>query len=309
MTQVQKATHEDRIELFAPIIEEYKGKYVAVLSDDSIDRDGEMVGKAALQKIVQKKGYIAAMLDHEHKALNQVGNWENLRMEKLDGATVLLAEPRFFLSNPKAKIVKGMLDEGAKIGISIGAIVKDFEDQKFNGKNVRTFTDLELIEASFVGIPSNRYGRALAVAKSFKKIVQGEKMETEFTQKDLDAAIEKANTESNAKIEALNKKMEDKDSEIAELTKSLEDEKKAVTEKESELTKATDKVAETEKKLTEAEKMATDAKEEAEKAKKDALEKGKLANGEDKDGKAGISDEEAKKSFEEGKLPVMHMGI
>lgn len=306
---IQKATHEERIEMFAPIIEEYKGKYVAVLSDDSIDRDGERVGKAAFQKIVQRGGYIAAMLDHKNEALNQVGNWINPQMKTVDGVNVLIAEPEFFMSNPKAQIVKGMLDDGAKMGISIGAIVKEYEDTKINGNTVRTFTDLELLEASFVGIPSNRYGRALAVAKSFKNATQGDnKVEKEYTKKDLDEAVEKVKTESTAKIEELDKRMKEKDSEIEKLKKDLEEKEEEVEEKDKELSEEKSKTEDLSKKSEALVKEAESAKAEVDKVKKQALQKQNLISPDSKNYAAmGVSDDEIDKSFDAGKLPITHM--
>jgi len=282
---MKMATHESfKTELFAPIIKSTEGKYLAVLSDNSVDRDGERVGKSALYKIEQDTEYLAALVDHENKALNQVAQWINKRTEEIDGHLALVAEPKFFKSNPKAVQIKGMLDEGAKMGISIGAIVKQYEDMKVNGETIRTFTELELLEASFVGIPSNKHGRAMAVAKSFKQNMEGS-TKMELTQKDLDDAVTK-------KADELTKSFEDqikeKDLKIVELTKSVEEgEEKA---KESEAA-----VAEADKKVEEAGKAL-------ETEKKLSLEKQKF-NEEEK--QEEDKTEEADKAFKEGKLPVM----
>jgi len=289
---ITKSTHEMNIELFAPVMKEAKGKYIAVLSDTSIDRDGERVGKSALTKIVKKGGYIAALVDHENKVLNQVAQWTNMQLKELDGHTVLIAEPKFFPSNKKAKEIKGMLDEGAEIGISIGAIVKEYEDSKIDGEVMRTFTDLELLEASFVAIPSNRHGRAmLAMAKSFKTNA-GENM-TELTQKDIDMAVEKKESEYTEKIADFKKQLETKDSEIAKLKKDVEDSETAKEESEEKVKEAEEKTEEAEKKIQEAEKKV-------ETAEKSSLEKQKIA-----DEAAEKTHLDAEKAFDEGKLPIM----
>ena len=283
---IAKATHESfKTELFAPIIESNNGKYLAVLSDNSMDRDGERVGKTALHKLEKDNDYLVALIDHENKALNQVAQWVNKRVMEVDGHTALVAEPKFFESNPTAKIIRGMLDEGAKMGISIGAIVKEYEDMKVNGSTVRTFTELELLEASFVAIPSNKHGRAMALAKSFKdKMEVSNKME--LTQKDVDDAIDK-------KVEEMTKTFVDmvaeKDAKIADLTKELEE---GVEEKE----KSEEAVAEADKKVEEAEKAL-------EVEKKLSLEKQKFTEPEvDKK-----PEEDAEKAFSEGKIPVMRL--
>jgi len=291
--RTNKATHEMNVELFAPVMKESKGKYIAVLSDTSIDRDGERVGKSALTKIVKKGGYIAALVDHENKVLNQVAQWTNMRLKELDGHTVLVAEPKFFPSNKKAKEIKGMLDEGAEIGISIGAIVKEYEeDEKINGDSMRTFTDLELLEASFVAIPSNRHGRAmLAMAKSFKTN-KGEIME--LTQKDIDMAVEKKESEYTEKIADFEKQLETKDSELAKLKKDVEDSEKAKDE-------AEEKVEESEKAVVDAEAKVAESEKKAKEAGKESLEKQKIA-----DENAQKGREDAETALKEGKLPIMN---
>lgn len=293
-----KATHEPfKTELFAPIMKESEGNYIAVLSDTSVDRDGERVGKSALQNSELLSGYTAGLIDHENKVLNQVCSWENKRIVDIDGHTALVAEPKFFLSNPNAKAIKGMLDEGAEIGISIGAIVKNYEDQKVSGKSVRTFTEMELLEASFVAIPSNKHGRAMAVAKSFNPKVK--QMEQEFTQKDVDSAVEKKVEEATKALEVdFKKQLESKDSEISELSKSLEESQKACDEKEDEKKAAEDAKAEAEKKLEESQKALDEQK-------KKSLEKQKFAD----EGNNGDvpTEEQAAKAYSEGKLPFMRI--
>ena len=279
-----KSTHETNIEMFAPVLKEAKGKYFAVLSDTSIDRDGERVGKSALKKIVAEGGYIAALMDHENKVLNQVAQWTNMRLEEFAGHVTLVAEPQFFKSNPHAVIIQNMLDEGAKLGISIGAIVKEYKDEKIEGKSMRTFTDLELLEASFVAVPSNRHGRAmLAMAKSYNKKTGVQTMEKEFTQKDIDLAVEKKEGE-------LTKQLEEKDTEIAKLNKDAEEAKEESDKAEAE---SKDKVEEAEAKADEAEKKVKTAE-------KSSLEKQKIADELEAKGKV-----DAEKSFSEGKVPIM----
>jgi len=285
-----KSTHETNIELFAPVLKEAKGKYIAVLSDTSIDRDGERVGKSALKKIVAEGGYIAALMDHENKILNQVAQWTNMRLTESEGNVALIAEPKFFKSNPNAVIIQNMLNEGAELGISIGAIVKEYEDEKIEGKSMRTFTNLDLLEASFVAIPSNRHGRAmLAMAKSFNKKTGVQTMDNEFTQKDIDLAVEKKESE-------FKKQLGTKDSEIAKLKKDVEEAKEESDKAESE---AKEKVDEAEAKTEEAEK---EAEKKVKAAEKSSLEKQKIA-----DEAVEKEKETAEKSFEAGNLPIMQM--
>lgn len=282
---MEKSTHAGyRTELFMPIMQSAEGKYIAVLSDDSTDRDDEYVSKGCIYEMAQDDEYLAAMCNHSNDVFMMVADWRNKRVEEIDGHTALIAEPYFYKSNPNAKIIMGMLDEGAKPGISIGAMVKNYDE--VNGK--RMYTELEIVEASFVGIPSNRHGRAMAVAKSFGKSIKikskeigGSTMEKEFTQKDVDSAIEKKVDEVKKDFE---KQLETKEAEITKLNDSL---KEAEKEKEAELEKA--------KQL----------EEELEKAKQVAIEKQNFASqgGEPKPEDAV----DVEKEFKEGKIPVMRM--
>ena len=175
----------EKIELFQALTKSSNGKYLAVLSDTSIDRDGEIVSAEALEGVIKSDGgQTAILLNHENNIENLIGHWTNKRLVDIDGHKSLVAEPQFFLSNPKAQMIKGMLDEGAQCGISIGAMVKSCEQRKINNKSINVYTELELLEASFVAIPSNRHGMAMmAMAKKFGKKLDEETQMAEETTK------------------------------------------------------------------------------------------------------------------------------
>lgn len=295
---MEKATTEEyRIDLFAPVLKRATGEYFAVLSDNSLDRDEERVAEKCLRKMGKDVGYVAGLIDHDNSVLKMVAEWTNRKVVKIDGHVALTGEPRFFESNPNAMIIKGMLDDGAKIGISIGAIVKEYDEEK------KEYQDLELLEASFVAIPANKHGMAMRVAKSFnpdKKIKDSlnknqevQKMDKEYTQKDLDSAIEKKAEEMKADFE---KQMKEKDEEMVKLKKDLEDSEKACGDKDDEKKKSDDKLEEAEKKLKE-----KDA--DLEELKKKSVEKSKFTSPEGDDPK----DDEAEKSISEGKLPIARL--
>ena len=71
-----------RIEMFQSLMKTSDGKYTAVLSDNSVDRDGEIVSEEALNRIFKEQdGKIPILLDHENKIKNLIGEWVNRRME------------------------------------------------------------------------------------------------------------------------------------------------------------------------------------------------------------------------------------
>ena len=280
-----------KIEMFQTLMKSTAGGYRAVLSDNSIDRDGEIVGPKALDKVANLQlGKVPILLNHDNVIENLIGEWVNRRMENIDGHTAFIAEPKFYMSNPKAQFIKGLLDDGAECGISIGAIVKDTEVQKINNQDVTVYTDIELLEASFVAIPSNRHGAAMAVAKSFNKKMEASKMDEELTK------------EFESKIEALEKSLAEKDSQIESLTKEAEAEEVPAEVVEEEVVEEVVEEVKEETKAFESEIAAL--KEEVAELKKAPVNKGNLETVEE-------ITEEAKKAAEveeamtKGFLPVM----
>jgi len=289
---VNKNTHEEyKTELFMPVMKKAEGKYIAILSDDSVDRDGEKLSKECLIRLGKDDGYLAALCNHRNDVFMQVAEWTNRGIMEIDGHTALMAEPKFYKSNPNAKIIQGMLDEGAKIGVSIGALVKDYDDSG----DMRIYKDLELMEASFVAVPSNRHARALAVAKSYNKKFFYNKQEEnkmDLTQKDVDAAVEKKAKELEAEFK---KQLEAKDSELAKLQEELVKVKK----------EAEDAKEESEKAVKAAEEKVKEAEKALDKVKQEALEKQKYANGNGKD--EGLDEETIEKELKKGKLPILRV--
>lgn len=230
MNNMQKSTHDaDRIYMFQTLMKDTDGDYIAVLSDDSIDRYGEIVGKKALEGIKDDVGYIAALTDHTNSVDNLIGEWVDRRVETREGHTALVARPKFYMSNPKAQMIKGMLDEGAQVGVSIGARVVDKIEEKIDGVKRTVYTALELLEASFVAIPANKYSQAMKMARSFvaQKSDEDDTMaedNTTVNKELLDKEIE-ARKALEAQVEELKKNNE-------ELVKELE-EAKAEPEQES----------------------------------------------------------------------------
>lgn len=288
---IDKGSFDDsRLELWAPLIKGHKGTYTAILSDDSIDRDGEIVGKEAMIKIKDDETFLAALMDHENKILNQVGEWVNRRVETIDGHTTLMADVNFFKSNPNAVIIEGMLKEGAKMGVSIGAIVKEKEERKIMGKTRTVFTELELLEASFVAIPSNRHAHALAVAKSYQKNKEVKKM----TEEEKKPVEEEAKVEEESKVEEPEAEKKVDSEKLESLNKEFSEFKESAETKEAEYKESLKKVTselETTKKDFEELKAAPFHKSKQElEAEVATAEKIEVA---------------AKKEIEAGKIPVL----
>jgi len=256
----------DRIELFQSLMKQPDGKYIAVLSDDSIDRDGDIIGKSALNKVINDdNGVVSILVDHKNEVNNLVGHWVNRRMEVIDGHNALVAEPKFYLSNPQAQIIKGMLDDGAQMGISIGAIPSESKKVKLNGKTHTEFTALELLEASFVAIPANKHAHAVAIAKSLSlnKNEEVSTMTEEQIDKKLDDNVVTEELEKSNELETLQKEFDvfktESDAELnknKEVVENLNKELEANTIMQKDLVKANETIENLNKQIEELNKQS-----------------------------------------------------
>ena len=243
---------EKKIELFQ-LLTKTSGGFRATLSDTSVDRDGEVVGEEALSKAFKSKEDCTPILvNHENKIENLIGEWTEKQLIKVNGHTALVATPKFYLSNPKAQLIKGLLDDGAECGISIGAIVNKSETRKINGVDTKVFTDIELLEASFVAIPSNRHGKAVAIAKSFEPT--GDNMKKDHEEPAVEEPVAEVVADEPVVAEPvegpveedksfeLAKKLDESTKAFDDLTKQLEVKEAAYKELEVKLTESTSEV-------------------------------------------------------------------
>ena len=178
-------------------------EYQAILSDNSIDRDNERMSKDLLVKWAENPNkFIPMLMDHKNEILNMVGQWTNPTVLSNGDSHALAMTPKWFTSNPNAQIVKGMLDDGANIGLSIGAIPKNSREYKSGDVSCKEWTDAELIEASLVPIGSNR-NTFITIAKSFGFNDTEEKtMKNEVLRKDLEETEVEPVAEAEAEPEA-----------------------------------------------------------------------------------------------------------
>lgn len=153
--------------LWMPITKDFEtNKYRAILSDNSIDRDNERMSVELLRSWASSGQKIPMLMDHKYTTLSMTGEWINPQLIEKDGRAALLYEPRFFKSNPNSAIIQGMLDEGASIGLSIGALPEASRMTKSGDEDILEWTKAELLEGSLTPIGSNRTS-FITVAKSF----------------------------------------------------------------------------------------------------------------------------------------------
>ena len=160
------------IKLWMPLQKSHSGDFVGILSDNSIDRDGEFMSKQLLQSWVANKTPLPMLANHENKLEKLIGGWHEKELVSKNGHSAMKAKPFFLESNPLGVQAKAMVEEalakGLGIGISIGAIPKgDMIEKEVDGKKYKGYTEAEILEATIVPIQSNRNASFSAVAKSF----------------------------------------------------------------------------------------------------------------------------------------------
>ena len=203
------------------IFKSSNGEYMSVLSDDSIDREDEIIGKSFFEDSINRKDRIRMMMNHENDVLKRIGDWTNQKIMKVNGHNALVAKPKFFMSNPNAKIIKGMLDDGAELDLSIGALPSDSEDREIEGKSYLAYTKGEILEASYVGIGANKNSTSLRIAKSLGLIDKKDNSDLEQNNVGgLKVKKEEIEEMLKAQSEELTKTFDDK---ISDIKKELEE--------------------------------------------------------------------------------------
>jgi len=211
---------ENRILMHGSIFKDCNNKYCCVLSDDSVDRQDEIVTRSFFEDSIKRKNKVRMMMDHNNQILMRIGDWQNQRIESVKGHNALVAEPKFFMSNPNAVIIKGMLDEGAELDLSIGALTFEHENVQKGNKSHKAYTKGEVLEASYVGIGANKNSTSSRIAKSLGLIKQTEN-KTEEVKMDEDA-ISKLITEQ---VQSTTDRLDALDKVLGEIKKELEEQK------------------------------------------------------------------------------------
>ena len=164
--------NEELLKIWMPVTKNADGSLSGILSDTSLDRDGEFMTKELLEDWA-KNTSLKALANHENKMEKWVGGWSDIKIINKGDHHALIAKPWFFSkeANPLAHQIKMQVEEalakGENAGISIGAIPLESIKKEIEGKERKGYSKAELLEATWVPIQSNRNATFGAVAKSF----------------------------------------------------------------------------------------------------------------------------------------------
>lgn len=149
-------------------VEADKREVLAIISTDSIDRDGEIV----LPKGLKKKNYAGnSVVFYNHDYQNSLPIGKSLWVKEADGK--LLAKTYISDKTQFARDVFALMQDGVLNAFSIGFISRSSSaptekevKARPEWKGAKTIhREWELLEYSVVGIPSNPEALALAVSK------------------------------------------------------------------------------------------------------------------------------------------------
>jgi hypothetical protein len=169
-----------------PLSKSVNGGFVGILSDNSLDRDGEFMTKELLQSWAEKMTPLPMLANHENKMEKFIGGWTEKQLVTNGDRSALTAKPFFFSkeANPLAfqiqKQVEEALEKGMNIGISIGAIPHSTIEKEIDGKMHKGFDSAEIVEATVVPIQSNRNASFTAMAKQFNLLEDTKMSEVEL---------------------------------------------------------------------------------------------------------------------------------
>ena len=129
------------------------GGFEAVLSAPTLDRDGEVIDYGAFDPLPNS---IPILADHEASVRSLVG-----RAQPFYDGQVLKVRGKF-ASNDFAQYCRGLLLDGTLDSMSVGFM----QPERTTRDSTPHITRAEILEGSFVVIPSNRQA-AVVMAKSF----------------------------------------------------------------------------------------------------------------------------------------------
>lgn len=171
---------------FVKSVDGVERKFIRATASSSVkDLHGDEIVAAAIQKMARsaKGSEMTIFLNHEYNVPEDVfGTTTDAnaiqRGFDSEGSPIwdLDIEASLNEANPRAVQTYSALDQGVKLGVSIGAMIEDWEpvDKKagpFGGLRIK---DLNLLEASIVGIPANPRSWVQGAAKAVKSYVADE---------------------------------------------------------------------------------------------------------------------------------------
>ena len=137
-------------------IEGATGEFSAIASTGAVDRDGEIIEpsafKATIPEFMKNPVLVAG---HTYSGFSGEATVIGSVKEMKAGKDAVRFKAQW-ASTPLAADYRSLYEEGHMKAFSVGFIPREAETNEVDGKNVRTYTEVELLEISAVAVPSNR---------------------------------------------------------------------------------------------------------------------------------------------------------
>lgn len=169
----------------------------AIVSDDSIDRYNEVIKSGAWKDLSHYKEHPVLVSSHNYGSLNnQIGIAEAVWVED----NKLHAKFKYFVGEGNNEADWGFkLAQKGAAAFSVGFIPLKHENEEIEGKNVKTYIEVELLEISQVLIPANAQALQKGlksddpvlklVARGIKSVMNEDKEKESKMRKDTDSEI------------------------------------------------------------------------------------------------------------------------
>jgi len=150
-------------------------KYIieGVASTSDIDLDEERMAPSAIKSMADsaKGRNIPLRNAHRDEWDTELGTIFEVKASNNNTTLKIKTELDNFDENSKAKDLWAKLQKGAKLGLSIGGVVVDFQEEfvKELNKNITCYLDIVLVETSVTKMPANIGTFVHALTKSYNK--------------------------------------------------------------------------------------------------------------------------------------------
>jgi HK97 family phage prohead protease len=196
------------------------GSLRILASDDSVDRDGERIDKGAWKRL---DGFT------KNPVLLQQHQWQEPPIGKIEGLSVTekgLEGTVKFARTPVGQEYKSLYEDGIMSAFSVGFVPHEKRIDDVDGKEILTWTDVELLEISAVSIPSNANALVQRAAKkgddeeddlpAWNDTEGWDELERELNREDMEEIVDEA-AQTWQEIEETAKKLQMTQKQIADL--------------------------------------------------------------------------------------------
>src|SRR3990167_9888993 len=175
------------------VAEEIEGKLLAIASDETVDREGEILSIDGWDLKDFKRNPIM-LWSHSHLDFN-IGRAKGMGFKDINGKKKLVFEPEFHDETELSRTAHRLFDRGFLKTFSVGFLPTEMESNKF--------TRQTLLEVSLVNVPANANAEVINMAYELENayVKSIDEIKTIKVNKTVEGKEEEQNEEVEATIE------------------------------------------------------------------------------------------------------------